>query len=76
MARIISAPTVISCGGRAAENHRRVYRKCKLRNADAQHREDDEAVGWTEPGQKPEFDEYTIVLRGARQVETGRRFIK
>ena len=26
--------------------------------------------GWSEPGQKPEFDEYTIVLRGAMRVES------
>jgi mannose-6-phosphate isomerase-like protein (cupin superfamily) len=26
--------------------------------------------GWSEPGQTPEFDEYTIVLRGQLQVET------
>src|SRR4051812_41097918 len=25
--------------------------------------------GWQEPGQKPEFDEYTIVLRGMLRVE-------
>lgn len=25
--------------------------------------------GWAEPGQRPEFDEYTIVLRGELQVE-------
>ena len=26
--------------------------------------------GWSEPGQTPEFDEYTVVLRGRLQVET------
>ncbi len=26
--------------------------------------------GWSEPGQKPEFDEFTVVLRGELQVET------
>jgi quercetin dioxygenase-like cupin family protein len=26
--------------------------------------------GWSEPGQTPEFDEYTIVLRGELEVET------
>jgi mannose-6-phosphate isomerase-like protein (cupin superfamily) len=26
--------------------------------------------GWREPGQTPEFDEYTVVLRGSVQVET------
>jgi mannose-6-phosphate isomerase-like protein (cupin superfamily) len=25
--------------------------------------------GWIEPGQRPEFDEYTVVLRGALHVE-------
>ena len=26
-------------------------------------------AGWLEPGQRPEFDEYTVVLRGAVHVE-------
>ncbi len=26
--------------------------------------------GWREPGQTPEFEEYTVVLRGELQVET------
>lgn len=26
--------------------------------------------GWSEPGQRPEFDEYTIVLKGMLQVES------
>jgi ethanolamine utilization protein EutQ (cupin superfamily) len=31
-------------------------------------------AGWVEPGQRPEFDEYTLVLEGALEVEheTGR----
>lgn len=27
-------------------------------------------AGWSEPGQIPEFDEYTLVLRGALRAET------
>ena len=27
-------------------------------------------AGWSEPGQTPEFDEYTIVLRGCLRVES------
>lgn len=27
-------------------------------------------AGWLEPGQRPEFDEYTVVLRGLLRVET------
>jgi mannose-6-phosphate isomerase-like protein (cupin superfamily) len=26
--------------------------------------------GWQEPGQTPEFDEYTLILRGSLRVET------
>ena len=26
-------------------------------------------AGWTEPGQNPEFDEYTVVLKGMLQVK-------
>ena len=26
--------------------------------------------GWTEPGQTPQFDEYTVVLKGTLNVET------
>ena len=26
-------------------------------------------AGWSEPGQRPEFDEYTYVLKGSLQVE-------
>jgi mannose-6-phosphate isomerase-like protein (cupin superfamily) len=27
-------------------------------------------AGWSEPGQRPDFDEYTVVLAGALQVES------
>ena len=27
-------------------------------------------AGWSEPGQRPEFDEYTVVLAGSLRVET------
>ena len=27
-------------------------------------------VGWKEPGQTPDFDEYTVVLKGSLRVET------
>jgi mannose-6-phosphate isomerase-like protein (cupin superfamily) len=27
-------------------------------------------AGWTEPGQQPEFDEFTLVLRGCLRVES------
>lgn len=32
--------------------------------------------GWEEPGQTPEFEEYTLVLRGMLQVETRAKTIE
>lgn len=32
--------------------------------------------GWVEPGQTPEFDEYTLVLHGVLQVETKEKTIQ
>lgn len=28
-------------------------------------------TGWVEPGQSPEFDEYTVVLKGTLRIKTG-----
>jgi hypothetical protein len=27
-------------------------------------------AGWNEPGQRPDFDEFTVVLRGQLNIET------
>ncbi|MDA0378543.1 MAG: cupin domain-containing protein [Bacteroidetes bacterium] len=32
--------------------------------------------GWSEPGQRPEFDEFTLVLRGTLHVETESRILQ
>ena len=32
-------------------------------------------VGWIEPGQKPEFNEYTVVLKGMLRVEIGKEIL-
>jgi len=30
-------------------------------------------AGWSEPGQTPEFDEYSVVLKGSLRVKTGKK---
>jgi mannose-6-phosphate isomerase-like protein (cupin superfamily) len=32
--------------------------------------------GWIEPGQKPEFDEYTFVLKGSLRIETTEKVVE
>jgi mannose-6-phosphate isomerase-like protein (cupin superfamily) len=33
-------------------------------------------AGWLEPGQRPEFSEYTVVLKGMLQVKTEKRMFE
>ncbi len=69
MPRLIEAPvqvaaageppkTIDEFSGRASDGQDRVS-VARMRSP----------AGWSEPGQRPEFDEYTIVLRGMVRVE-------
>ena len=68
--KLIEQPTVIAAAGnlpkRIAEYVGRVNSgtaALSLAHMNSPH-------GWQEPGQTPEFDEYTLVLRGMLRVET------
>jgi ethanolamine utilization protein EutQ len=69
MPTLISSPKQIAAAG----NKPKIIREYVGRvNSDTQalsvaHMES--PAGWVEPGQRPEFDEYTIVLRGMLRVE-------
>ena len=70
MARIISAPTVIPAAGRPPKIIEEFIGRVNSENANISIAKMTSPSGWSEPGQTPEFDEYTIVLRGELQVET------
>jgi ethanolamine utilization protein EutQ len=69
MPTLISSPKQIAAAG----NKPKIIREYVGRvNSDTEalsvaHMES--PAGWVEPGQRPEFDEYTIVLRGMLRVE-------
>ncbi len=70
MARLIASPTVVPAVG---EPPKTIVEFVGLANTGA----DDVSLavmespsGWTEPGQTPEFDEYTLVLEGQVVVES------
>jgi len=64
MPDLIEKPTIIAAAGhlpkRIAEYVGRV--NCATEAVSIARMES--PAGWTEPGQTPEFDEYTVVLRG------------
>jgi len=69
MPTLISQPTIITAAGnkpkRIAEYVGRVNSKTDA--ASVAHMVS--PGGWVEPGQTPEFDEYTVVLKGMLRVE-------
>src|SRR6267142_1590325 len=70
MARLIPKPTVIQAAGNKPklieEFIGRVNSQTDALSIARMH----SPAGWVEPGQTPEFDEYTIVLRGSLRVKT------
>jgi mannose-6-phosphate isomerase-like protein (cupin superfamily) len=70
MARIISAPTIIPAAGEPPKIIEEFIGRVNSETAAISIAKMTSPCGWNEPGQTPEFDEYTIVLRGELQVET------
>ncbi|HSF57712.1 MAG TPA: cupin [Candidatus Binatia bacterium] len=70
MARIITKPTVIPAAGEPPKIIEEFIGKVNSGTSAVSIAKMTSPCGWREPGQTPEFDEYTIVLRGELQVET------
>jgi mannose-6-phosphate isomerase-like protein (cupin superfamily) len=70
MARIIPKPTVIPAAGEPSKIIQEFIGQVNSGTAGVSIAKMTSPCGWSEPGQTPEFDEYTIVLRGELQVET------
>jgi quercetin dioxygenase-like cupin family protein len=71
MPTLIKNPSIISAEGNKPKRiHEYIGRvNTETENVSIAHMKSPE--GWTEPGQQPEFTEYTIVLKGVLNVETG-----
>ena len=70
MAKLISTPTVIPAAGQPAKIIEEFIGRVNSKTAAVSIARMTSPSGWREPGQTPEFDEYTIVLRGQLRVET------
>jgi mannose-6-phosphate isomerase-like protein (cupin superfamily) len=67
MPKLIAAPTTIPVpGGKRIDEYVGRVNTGDPRLSIAHMRS---PAGWSEPGQRPEFDEWTIVLRGQMRVE-------
>jgi mannose-6-phosphate isomerase-like protein (cupin superfamily) len=70
MAEKINGPTIIQAAGNKPKIIKEYIGRVNsgTQNLSVAHMQS--PAGWQEPGQTPEFDEYTIVLNGMLRVET------
>ncbi len=70
MAQLIEGPTRIRAHGHPPKTIEEFIGRVNSRTAAVSIARMVSPPGWSEPGQMPEFDEYTVVLRGVLRVET------
>jgi len=70
MAKLISFPSEIECAGNKPKIIREFIGRVNSKTEDVSIAKMNSPIGWIEPGQTPEFDEYTVVLKGNLRVET------
>ena len=70
MATLIPSPTVVPAAGSKPKVIEEWVGRVNTGTAALSVARMRSPAGWVEPGQSPEFDEYTLVLRGVLQVES------
>jgi mannose-6-phosphate isomerase-like protein (cupin superfamily) len=70
MARLVPAPVLIASPGSPPKEIAEYVGRVSTESAAASVAVMRSPTGWAEPGQRPEFDEFTVVLAGELTVET------
>src|SRR6476659_4177695 len=70
MVRLISSPKRIEAHGTPPKTIEEFIGRVNSQTETVSIARMNSPAGWSEPGQTPEFDEYSVVLRGVLQVET------
>ena len=70
MPRLISAPTIVTAAGNKPKRIEEYAGRVNSGHAAVSVARMVSPSGWLEPGQRPEFEEITVVLRGLLRVET------
>ena len=71
MAKHYQSPTLIKAAGNKPKTIEEYFGRVNSGDSRLSIARMKSPPGWIEPGQTPEFDEYTIVLKGSLMVETG-----
>ena len=70
MATLIPKPTIIEAAGNKPKIIQEFVGRVNTKTEALSIARMQSPSGWVEPGQTPEFDEYTVVLKGCLHVET------
>ena len=70
MLTLIANPTIVQAAGNTPKKIEEFVGRATSPAADLSIARMNSPAGWVEPGQTPEFDEYTVVLRGMLRVAT------
>lgn len=76
MPRLIDAPTIITAAGNKPKRIEEYAGRVNSGHAAVSVARMVSPSGWLEPGQRPEFEEITVVLRGLLRVESERGTIE
>jgi len=66
---IINKPTIIKAAGNKEKIIKEIFGAVNSGNKDVSIAEMKSPCGWEEPGQTPEFDEYTVVISGELHIK-------
>ena len=70
MISVINTPKVVKAAGNKPKIIEEFIGKVNSQSEDVSIARMKSPSGWEEPGQRPEFDEYTLVLKGFLRVKT------
>jgi mannose-6-phosphate isomerase-like protein (cupin superfamily) len=70
MATHIKAPSIIEAAGNKPKIIEEYVGRVNSKTSSTSVARMKSPAGWTEPGQRPEFDEFTVVLKGMLRVKT------
>ena len=70
MAKLIEQPSIIQAQGNKPKRIEEFFGNVNTKTPELSIARMTSPEGWQEPGQTPDFDEYTLVLEGSLRVET------
>lgn len=75
MPTIIKKPSIIEAAGNKPKIIEEYFGRVNSKTSEVSIAKMTSPQGWVEPGQRPDFDEYTVVLKGTLLVKTENEII-